>query len=391
MSRRTIIFVNDEIYFRCRERIFSEETWADSWRIVHRETDLSDSLLSIMQEGYDSFDGPSPYSAWETLSYLLTALESFQKRQLKYDSDAINAVASTLQRVALRLKTHLLEGLPTVALDLVLLFVAFHVENERLSIQVRRRKGFPSWSWAGWVGMLSWADFGGISYAWINCWLDTKTWISWYKFQHGRFVPAIWDSEDKSPFPRTKEDIIYTRRTQPDLRKRFGNLDTARTKPSNCFLIKPYPLLIFFTVSVVLRIRSQLPRIITDLLSLENHTVSLHDKTNTFCGLLTFDVPSSPEDNRSMELIVLSELPDSKYRREKIRASILPRAADGIADVWTRKERMEDLSQPLELYSVMLIENVGDVYERRGLGEMLQTSVEKSLQPGPQWKEIILG
>lgn len=98
-----------------------------------------------------------------------------------------------------------------------------------------------------------------------------------------------------SPFPRTKEDIIYTRHTQPDLRKRVGNLDTARAKPSNCFFIKPYPLLVFFTVSVVLRIRGQLPRIITDLLPLENHTVSLRDKTNTFCGLLTFDVPSSPE------------------------------------------------------------------------------------------------
>src|SRR5205085_11575405 len=99
------------------------------------------------------------------------------------------------------------------------------------------------------------------------------------------------------------------------------------------------------------------------------------------------DVPGSPEDNRSVELIILSELPGSMYPRE--RDQIL--STDGIADVWTRKGMMKDLSQPLELYSVMLIEYVDNVYERRGLGEILQASVENSLQPGPQWKEIILG
>src|SRR5881227_1426534 len=78
-------------------------------------------------------------------------------------------------------------GLPTVALDYVLLFHAFHRMSERLNISVRRRKGFPSWSWAGWVGMLNWAAWGETSSTWIRCWLDTKTWISWYKFQHGRF------------------------------------------------------------------------------------------------------------------------------------------------------------------------------------------------------------
>lgn len=72
-----------------------------------------------------------------------------------------------------------------------------------------------------------------------------------------------------------------------------------------------------------------------------------------------------------MELIILSELPNSIYHQEGNRASILSRAADGIADGWIRKDRVEDLSQPLELYSGMLIEYVGDVYERRGLREII--------------------
>jgi hypothetical protein len=43
------------------------------------------------------------------------------------------------------------------------------------------------------------------------------------------------------------------------------------------------------------------------------------------------------------------------------------------------------------IVSIMLIERVGDAYERRGLGEILQTSVEHSLKPEPRWEEIILG
>jgi hypothetical protein len=56
-----------------------------------------------------------------------------------------------------------------------------------------------------------------------------------------------------------------------------------------------------------------------------------------------------------------------------------------------KEKGLVDLTHPLEFYSVLLIKWIGDVHERRGIGEILKSSVKNSLQPGPQWKEIILG
>ena len=45
-----------------------------------------------------------------------------------------------------------------------------------------------------------------------------------------------------------------------------------------------------------------------------------------------------------------------------------------------------------DLYWAMLIQRDEDgmVAERRGLGQILKTSVAKSIAPGPAWKEILL-
>ena len=43
------------------------------------------------------------------------------------------------------------------------------------------------------------------------------------------------------------------------------------------------------------------------------------------------------------------------------------------------------------LFYVMLIQWRGGIAERKGLGSIWQKAVERSLPPGPKWKEIILG
>jgi hypothetical protein len=352
---------------------------------------MTDTLLGVLQEFYDERHPEMGDSAPDSvLSYLFTAIAAYQNRNLTGDSDAINAVMGILQPIVLRLKTRLLQGLPAAMWDIVLLFTQFkpHRSNFQKETRIRRRLGFPSWSWAGWVAGLDWAVFVNIcqhqDINGLQSWLNNRTWIAWYILQPGHSVEAILGSEEK-------EDKYYERRENTGARNRFGNLNTTRTRPLNCHLTKPYPLLIFFTVSIRLKTSRQIP----DGFILQSGKIAIHladlasvyDNEGSFCGLITLDNPESSSDDRLVELIILSELLNSLYHDKELDST----SDEYFSEKEKSKNRLLDLTSPLGFYSVMLIEWVGDTYERRGLGEILQTSVQNSFQPGPQWKEIILG
>jgi hypothetical protein len=387
LSRRTIIFINNQAYFRCHQRLLSEDTWADSRPTGDRDAGLGHSLLGAM-EGYynENLYGTGVDEADAVLAYCFTAIEAYQTRNLTEDSDAINAMMGILRPAASQLNTHLLEGLPVAAFDIAILFVTSPSEQTqfRKDTKVRRRLEFPSWSWAGWAAGLSFTFHMSVSYdeEFVEGWLKNRSWIVWYRFHHGHSTQPVRGLEGKSPFKRLWKDMIYERSDKRHPRHQFGNLNIARSSPSKCCLAKPYSLLVFFTVSITLKIRDY---------NLEEFNgcpfqTSLYDSKDSFCGLLVPDILECAVDGREVELIVLSENPDKDHNG--------PTRTMSKYHEYERQEKekgLPDLARPLEFYLVMLIEWVGDVYERRGLGEILKTSVKNSLQAGPQWKEIILG
>lgn len=89
-----------------------------------------------------NFDQP-PYQMYQEF------VSEYSERDLTKDSDAINALTGVLRRFSARVNSRLLYGLPTAVFDLSLLW-----QNERCFLQ--RRAGFPSYSWAGWKGQVSW-------------------------------------------------------------------------------------------------------------------------------------------------------------------------------------------------------------------------------------------
>ncbi len=76
-------------------------------------------------------------------------VSEYSERDLTKDSDAINALTGVLRRFSARVNSRLLCGLPTAVFDLSVLF-----QNESSALQ--RRAEFPSYSWAGWKGQVSW-------------------------------------------------------------------------------------------------------------------------------------------------------------------------------------------------------------------------------------------
>jgi len=141
----------------------------------------------------------------------------------------------------------MLEGLPTGAFDHFLLFVGSGN---------RRRHGFPSYSWAGWIGK--------IAFPWspptqLNRWLRDQTWVIWYKWNSNGALNLVWNQKANPSFPVWNEEFVGYRQ-----RSRFccpsPQLDTSQIVPTGkpAVLVSPlppYPLLRFYSMVVYLKIR----------------------------------------------------------------------------------------------------------------------------------------
>ncbi|EXJ59372.1 uncharacterized protein A1O5_12253 [Cladophialophora psammophila CBS 110553] len=378
-SHRSIIFVNDQVYYRCRQRIWAEDTWAD---LKPTEQDLDEwsvSWVALIQD-------VAFHQIVHPLDQLFDLIEGFQLRSLTRDSDAINAVSGILQPLSKRMRTPLLEGLPSCAFDLALLFSHLHPIGQHSP--GRRRCEFPSWSWAGWVGNTHWNAFHELynshDVAGINDWLDNRTWIVWYKIQQGQLVKIVRYAEPVASWERVTRDIMYERRSPLPTSGRFPKLRTSRTEPSSFFVKKvSYTLLAFYTVSIILTTSSYVPGTFLEARNL--HLDALFDNENGFCGFLSPDVRHSAIEHRRVELIILSECQTSSFPPLDRKGM-----EDRIHPIWSKPYQASD-STEWQLYWVLAIAWSGDCYERRGLGQILQSAVDKSLKPGPQWKEIVLG
>lgn len=72
-------------------------------------------------------------------------LQHFSRCKLTYKSDAVNAIAGLARRFSARMQCPMIDDLPAATLDALLLFSARRH-------QLKRRRVFPSYSWAGWTG-----------------------------------------------------------------------------------------------------------------------------------------------------------------------------------------------------------------------------------------------
>lgn len=138
LPRRTVIFTNNQVHFRCMNANWSEDTLAD--RALHW-LDPDDSNISRIPSSAER-----NVAAWWTYQKLC---EDYSTRLLRFESDALRAVAGILRPLTASLRTGMLEGLPELYLDMALLFISSDGN-------LRRRDAFASYSWAGWTGRIMW-------------------------------------------------------------------------------------------------------------------------------------------------------------------------------------------------------------------------------------------
>ncbi len=394
-----IVFVNEQVYFRCRQCLWSEDTCADKFPNERLLDELTVNLISLIAADLpgngDLEDDPEP------LTQLTNLLEYYCTRELTHESDAINAVSGILRTISTCMKSELLQGLPVVALDYMILFQIYaYKETESLNRTdgPRRRSGFPSWSWAGWRAVSSWNSHPDVSPIFpkpFNNWLDHGTWIVWYKSLGSEAPKAILEGENLEAQFRNEEEVRYSRTSQPDLSGRFGRLDTSKTVPTvlgsmNLADFKQ-ELLRFYTVTITLTVSLKIPNHFTRPRSHDDDTAVyrsslepsaiLYDSNGHFSGLIMIDIADFLAEDGEYELTLLSESQNSLFRRMDV-----PDPDDSNPFV-----SHQDSEQDWKLYWILLLTWCEGIAERRGLGQILQSSVRKSLPPGPQWREIVLG
>ncbi|KAL9111826.1 MAG: hypothetical protein Q9227_003885 [Pyrenula ochraceoflavens] len=340
-----IAFVDGRVYMKCRERIFSEDP-AENGPLM----DLGQGLnyLTFLQERFEL----RILQGVENLLYMFEIVRHAQVRNLSKPIDAINAVAGLVDRIARRMSMYFLEGLPTQALDIGLLFE--HSLDGKWSKRNKRRASFPSWSWAGWCGSIDWCcqiQHQG-SEKRMNNFLNNYTWISWFSL-----------NDNGLKMLQGSNKVTEARRD--GLADRFPMLDKTLWKPLSRPAIYSSTLLIFYTALIRLKAVTS---------TTEGRPIlRLFDADGKACGLIVSDLADHHLMDSLEEIILLSETtPDP--------------------ELWCGFSASEALNYTREIrYWVMLVTWTGSFYERRGIGIIFHSCIARSYEPGPQWKEIVLG
>jgi hypothetical protein len=145
-SKRRLFFTDRLILYACNSQ-------------MHCEADESSTLLHASLPGMF----PDTYSSQLSITPEIRSIRqitAYSQRKLTYDSDALNAIRSTLMPFQLErgLGHYFLSGVP-MTLDSNsksrIMRIGFDWYHTSCS---RRRREFPSWSWLGWEGAVQWLD-----------------------------------------------------------------------------------------------------------------------------------------------------------------------------------------------------------------------------------------
>ncbi|KAF2005522.1 HET-domain-containing protein [Amniculicola lignicola CBS 123094] len=160
LSRRLLIFTEDQVYFECAEMTCSESVTPNVDAVPEGlRPRFCQSLSSGLFWGSD-FAAPGGRSE-SSLRQFRQAVRDYSRRTLTYEEDTLNAFSGIAKQFKLvdPPVVHVF-GLPIQNVDLL----AYEFVISLLWFQpgsaknVRRQTGFPSWTWVGWKGSILFVD-----------------------------------------------------------------------------------------------------------------------------------------------------------------------------------------------------------------------------------------
>lgn len=184
LSRRRLVFTEDQVYFECNvmncfEGLYSPLDVLHTKRKDRFRACIRSGLFTGKDEGiqtpifgkpFGTFDERKKPWSFHFIKFLIL-VTNYSSRNLTFDSDSLNAFVGIMaQFQTAHFPIRQILGIPFICpsifpeekihRDCVVAALCWrHIECCWMTGQVvKRRKGFPSWTWAGWAGTVSWTD-----------------------------------------------------------------------------------------------------------------------------------------------------------------------------------------------------------------------------------------
>ncbi|KAI1200842.1 HET-domain-containing protein [Nemania serpens] len=156
LSRRALVFLQEQVYWVCRETTFCEESYFENRLLrFHRFHEGARELT--LRRSFRNFYEPDDDQArfWKTYQSLVA---NYTRRAFTYQGDAFDGFLSVLHGLSALSGDKFAWGLPRSHFEQSLLWSSFTSLRRRkeqstlpmTSLQIK--VPFPSWSWMGWIG-----------------------------------------------------------------------------------------------------------------------------------------------------------------------------------------------------------------------------------------------
>ncbi|KAL2130546.1 hypothetical protein VTI74DRAFT_6244 [Chaetomium olivicolor] len=154
-SRRRLVFTDHQVYFECNRFGCAESLNIPLSDWNERSSGCFIAPHNLGTAAFEHGTGIGAQSVFHAIGH-------YSSRKLTKPSDAINGIRGTLRAYEAKYAIHHCWGVPS------LLFYSETAPSETLFVDGlcwstyrahSRRAGFPSWSWAGWYGPVSWPSY----------------------------------------------------------------------------------------------------------------------------------------------------------------------------------------------------------------------------------------
>ncbi|GJC81885.1 hypothetical protein ColLi_04723 [Colletotrichum liriopes] len=366
LSRRSIIFVENRVFFQCRQATWSEEVCSEALTLSW--------TLEMIRSPLKSFE-KNPVRLY------LECVELFSGRLLAFQRDRLPAFEGMSAILCPPLRASFLYGLPNSYFDFALLW-----EKKTSGLRVEdssSRSLYPSWSWSGWHGTSMWR-LPMISGTLLNLheWLEGHTWIIWYKLapEKTTFLP-VWSSKESHPSPNRWHGYSRTSADGEPFGRRLvlDGDDTRPTMPTSS--IRKTECLYFWTHTAFFQIsrQSRTGPSFTSKLEPGLHRFGLLDTNGDWCGTIVLEDTWFARVGAIVEFAAISDARD--FSMEEL-------------DTWNYYVPEDREVSEWHLYYAFLIVLDDDrtIAERAGLAKIYRRAFDlASFAPGKAWREITLG
>ena len=354
LSTRRLYFIDGQVIFHCRSAVYREDINLESWKITTCQDEVGDRF----REGLKSSTEPQQVyvaSVWE-----------YSSRKLSHDDDVVNAFEGLLKiivKMFVEVYPHPLIGassicgLPTPCFDWALLWLV------QAPMQRRRKSLWPSWSWCGWTGKVSFVLCSMKSAALFD-WLREETWIKWMACEQrtsGCYTAQVHCSQGRSPyFPAEKYPPV---KVESDVEGGTEILTKHRLQD-----LCSFKLLHFATLAMNFRVQYTGNQ--------KNHGSPYHydicASDDIPCGTVSLEAAIKSSANQRFEFLALSATTSAN------------------TSTFTLPAQSRQNPSSRRGYHVLMVNyrESDQIAERLGLGLVLQESMNE--ERGAVWKEVWL-